>query len=111
MPLDGFPAFGYNPAMLTHSHPALKSNPRLAHALDTGKVAVTFRKVTDDGMPRTMIMSRSAEAQAECSPKFGVANDCYRPNVTVVEFLPDGSTRLRSFYPYHVISWTVVSED
>lgn len=97
--------------MLTHSHPALKCNPRLAHALDTGKVAVTFRKVTDDGMPRTMIMSRSAAAQAEVAPRGGVPNDCYRPNVTVVEFLPDGSTRLRSFYPYHVISWTVVSED
>lgn len=97
--------------MLTTSHPALQSYPRLAHALDTGKVAVTFRKVTDDGMPRTMIMSRSVAAQDQCAPKFGVANDVYRPNVTVVEFLPDGSTRLRSFYPYHVISWTVVSED
>lgn len=110
MLLDGFPPFGYNPPMLTHSHPSLGRMPRLAYALESGKVAITFRKVTDDTM-RTMVASRSPAAQAECSPKFGVANDSHRQNIAVVEFLPDGNTRLRSLYPSEIISWTVVSYD
>jgi len=96
--------------MLTHSHPSLSRMPRLAYALESGKVAITFRKVTDDTM-RTMVASRSPAAQDECSPKFGIVDDIYRPNVVVVEFLPDGNTRLRSLYPSEIISWTVVSYD
>jgi hypothetical protein len=84
--------------------------PRLSYALESGKVAITFRKVTDDTM-RTMVASRSPAAQDECCPKFGIVDDIYRPNVVVVEFLPDGNTRLRSLYPSEIISWTVVSYD
>ena len=111
MLLDGFPPFGYNAPMLTHSHPSLARMPRLSYALESGKVAITFRKVTAAGEPRTMVASRSPAAQAECSPRFGIANDTYRPNVVVVEFLPDGSTQVRSFHPSEVVSWTVVSYD
>jgi hypothetical protein len=110
MLLDGLPPFGYNDPMLTPSHPSLRNYPRLAYALDTGKVAITFRKVTDDTM-RTMVASRSPAAQAECSPRFGIADDSHRPNLALIEFLPDGSTRLRSFHTSELVSWTVVSHD
>lgn len=85
--------------------------PRLAYALESGKVAITFRKVTAAGEPRTMVASRSPAAQGEAAPRFGIANDAYRPNVVVVEFLPDGTTQVRSFHPSEIVSWTVVSYD
>lgn len=97
--------------MLTQNHPALRSDPALAQALATGKVAFTFRKVTAGGEPRTMVASRSPAAQDEAAPKFGIVDDIYRPNVVVVEFLADGSTRIRSFHPSEVISWVRASYD
>ena len=94
--------------MLTDKHPSFTYHARLAYALSCGKVAVTFRKVTDNAN-RTIIASRSPAAVAECSGP--VNDDSHRPNPTLVEFLPDGGIRLRSFYPSEVLSWTQVSYD
>lgn len=91
--------------MLTDTHPAFRLHARLAYALSVGKVAVTFRKATNNEN-RTMVASRSPAAiDAHGEP---VRDDSHRPNPTLIEFLPDGSTRLRSFYPCEVISWTQV---
>ena len=94
--------------MLTENHPSFFPRPVLAAALAARKVAVTFRKVTDS-TNRTIIASRSDAAVRE----FGepVNDDTHRPNPTLIEFLPDGGMRLRSFYPSEVVSWTQVSYD
>ena len=94
--------------MLTDTHPSFRFDTSLALALAVGKVAVTFRKVTNN-RNRTIIASRSPAAVAE----FGepVNDDSHRPNPTLVEFLPEGEIRLRSFYPSEVLSWTQVSYD
>ena len=94
--------------MLTDTHPSFAYHARLAYALSCGKVAITFRKVTDNAN-RTIIASRSPAAVAEYGRV--VAGDSHRPNPTLVEFLPEGGTRLRSFYPREVISWTQVDFD
>ena len=95
--------------MLTDTHPAFAYHPRLAYALSVGKVAITFRKVTDNEN-RTIVASRSpATVDA-----FGsiVNSDDHRPNPTLIEILPEQPYfRLRSFYPSEVISWTMVSYD
>jgi hypothetical protein len=94
--------------MLTDTHPAFAYHARLAYALSQGKVAITFRKVTDN-RNRTMIASRSESAIRTI--RNGVASDLHQPNPVVVEFLPDGSSRLRSFYPSEVVSWMLVGCD
>lgn len=94
--------------MLTDTHPSFAYHSRLAYALSAGKVAITFRKVTDNE-PRTIIASRS-EAAVDAYGK-PVNNDNWRANPTLIEFLPEGGIRLRSFYPREVISWQQVSFD
>ena len=91
--------------MLTDKHPSFTFHARLAYALSCGKVAITFRKVTDNAN-RTIVASRSPAAVAAHGEP--VRSDEYRPNPTIIEFLPEGGTQLRSFYPSEVISWTQV---
>lgn len=94
--------------MLTDTHPSFAYHARLAYALSCGKVAITFRKVTDNEN-RTIIASRSEAAVAAHGEP--VRSDSHRPNPTLIEFLPEGEIRLRSFYPSEVLSWTQVSYD
>jgi len=94
--------------MLTDTHPSFRSDTSLALALAAGKVAVTFRKVTNN-RNRTIIASRSPAAIAELGEP--VNDDSHRPNPTLIEFLANGGIRLRSFYPSEVVSWTQVSYD
>jgi len=94
--------------MLTDTHPSFRSDTSLALALAAGKVAVTFRKVTNN-RNRTIIASRSDAAIAAYGEP--VRSDLHRPNPTLVEFLAGGGIRLRSFYPSEVLSWTQVSYD
>ena len=94
--------------MLTDTHPSFSSDKILGIALDAGKVAITFRKVTND-KNRTIIASRSPAAIAAYGEP--VRSDLHRPNPTLVEFLAGGGIRLRSFYPSEVVSWTQVSFD